>query len=366
MRISENPSRAGFLSDDGLHRPRSSALADILRDPDYFPDRIDPASGLMRFVATSRGVLDHSSFLDGRSALGVTAFVAPIEEVAALAPAAADPVRWIFHTAFCGSTLLSRMCGVPGKVLCLREPQALVDLDSWRTGLGDGDRALYAALASAVVGQMAKARAPGEALLIKPSNWVNGALDDFLAPARGDRAMVLSSDPAAFLVAVLRGGRPRIEYTLRLADHLLQSRPALRDAAVRLLPQTGEPMVRALRLALLAHWAQLCLFAARFRAPGEDLHAARLDYDRLAAEGEDALAFASARLSLGLAPDEIAASVARHRSRHAKNDDGEAEWRGDEAANRAVMDAWGPAVGEALRIVPTLRSANASMIAALA
>lgn len=366
MRTGGTSPGAGFLRQDIPGKARGSALADILRDPDYFPDRIDPASGHIRFVATSRGVLHHSSFLDGRSPLGASAFVARIEDVVALAATDPGPVRWIFHTAFCGSTYLARLCDVRGKVLSLREPQVLVDLDGWRTRIGDGDRALYDAAATAVVSQLGKSRTPGETLLIKPSNWVNGALDDLWRPTRGDRAMVVASGPAEFLVAVLRGGRSRIEYTLRLADHLLVSREALRAAAARLLPATGEPMVRALRLALLAHWAQLCLFAARFRAPDEHLYAARLDYDRLAADGNGALAFVNQRLALALDDAEIAASVARHRDRHAKNDDGEAEWRGNADADRAVISAHGAALEEALRIVPTLRAANQQMIESLA
>lgn len=348
-----------------MDRATRSTLSDILADPAYFPDRIDPASGHMRFVATTRAVLGHSSFLDGRSPLGSSAFVASIEDVVALSPVVETPVRWIFHTAFCGSTLLARMCDVPGRVLCLREPQVLVDLDSWRARIGDGDRALYDAATAAIIGQLGKSRMSQEALLIKPSNWVNGALDDFWRPGRGDRAMVVASDPADFIVAVLRGGRPRIEYTLRLAEHLLESRPVLRAAAARLLPGTGEPMVRALRLALLSHWAQICLFAARFRTPGESLDAARLDYARLATDGEGALAFAADRLALALDEGEIVASVARNRDRHAKNDDGEAEWRGNAEANQAVMEAYGAAINEALRIVPTLRAANHQMLAAL-
>ncbi len=320
----------------------------------------------MRFVATSRGVLNHSSFLDGRTALGTSAFVADIEEVVALTPAAADPVRWIFHTAFCGSTLLARMCDVPGKVLCLREPQVLVDLDSWRSRIGDGESALFSTATAVVIGHLAKLRLADETLLIKPSNWINGALDDFLQPARGDRAMVITSDPAAFLVAVLRGGRPRIEYTLRLADHVLQSRPALREAALRYLPTSGEPMVRALRLALLVHWAQLCLFAARFRAPGETLYAARLDYDRLVEDGNGALAYVSDRLSLDLSAAEVTASVAHNRGRHAKNADGEMEWRGNVEADRAVIGLYGQALKEALTIVPVLRAANLEMVSSLA
>lgn len=365
MRSGEMSSEPALIQAGGAERPVSSALAEILRNPDYFPDRIDPASGRIRFVATSRGVLNHRSFLDGRAPLGVSTFVADIEDVLALAPSGEAAVRWIFHTAFCGSTLLARMCDVPGKVLSLREPQVLVDLDAWRAAIGDGDRTLYEASLSVVRSQFDKVRAPGEALLIKPSNWVNGALDDFWKPDQGDRAMVIASDPASFLVAVLRGGRPRIEYALRLTEHLLASRPVLRAAATRLLPASGEPMIRALRLALFAHWAQICLFAARFRTPDESLDAARLDYARLAADGEGALAFSSERLGLGLTGDQIALSVARHRDRHAKNDDGEAEWRGDAEANRAVMDAYGAAVGEALRIVPILRSNNAAMLEAL-
>ena len=58
MRSGELSSEPAFLRDGGTGRPASSALADILRNPDYFPDRIDPATGRIRFVATSRGVLN--------------------------------------------------------------------------------------------------------------------------------------------------------------------------------------------------------------------------------------------------------------------------------------------------------------------
>jgi len=123
-------------------------MAAFITDPTNFPLRFDFDRGLFNFVKLSRKEFTDAAFLDHR-APGAQAVIAstPIadlknqwaEAIAANGSVSRKPV-YIFHTAFCSSTLISRCLDAPGRILALKEPALLVDISSARRFGGARDQ----------------------------------------------------------------------------------------------------------------------------------------------------------------------------------------------------------------------------------
>ena len=309
-------------------------LADLVVDPARLLHRIDAGAGRLTFLPVTRAALEGASFHDGRTEI---ASGAPIERMAedATWPTPAAPDRYIFHVSFCGSTLLTRMLECPGKVFALREPHALVDLaDARKAGLG-GQR--LAALTDLVRASLRARWDPDEVVLVKPSNWANNLLSELCAPATSVRPLFVGIGARAFLRAVFRGNRERLEFTLRAVQHLAGPRDTpLLAAAVQ---ASGDPLGRAANLILVALHLQRRAFVQAMAGGGWSAEQV-LDYETIVGDPIAAATTASAALDLGLTAAEIADNVARALARNAKQA-GDFSADGEAGVNDAVEAANG-------------------------
>jgi len=130
------------------------------------------------------------------------------------------PVHFIFHSAFCASTMLVRVLG-SSSYSALSEPQVLNDIvGAIRRGQNgrDAARALDQSLAL-----LSRPRPGTRAVIIKPSNLVNHLARAMLALRPGSRAIFLHAPLHIFLGSVARKGlwcrlwvRELLEYQLDL------------------------------------------------------------------------------------------------------------------------------------------------------
>lgn len=113
------------------------------------------------------------------------------------------PVHFIFHSAFCASTLLTKALG-SGPVTSLSEPQVLNDMiGALRRGKAGPDvaRALDQALAL-----LSRPSADRPVVVIKPSNLVNHLAQAMLMLRPDSRAVFLHAPLDVFLGSVARKG----------------------------------------------------------------------------------------------------------------------------------------------------------------
>ena len=340
-------------------------FADIFADPAWFPDRIDPGNRLVRLVRTSHHILASSAFLDGRTPLsiaGADPLIVGLDAFIEHAPPA-PPMRWIFHESFCGSTLLARMLTIGGRSLCLREPQILVDLAMWRTTLGEADRTIYQAGVSATLAHLSRRWNPGEVIAIKPTNWINPEIAEFWAPTRGDRAAFVQIPAEDFLIAVLRGGRDRIAYTLRFYERAAESWPAIARIVEATMPAADDVMVRAAYLVVAAHWAQRCLLEAA-RAGSEPGKAIRIDFpDFLTRDAQVAAVVAC--LGLDVSTEQRAFSIAVHLPHHAKQPDRPSPSASESRANDTIRTLHAAAIEAAAAFAKRIEQERGTTVVAL-
>jgi hypothetical protein len=105
---------------------------ELLSSPSFYPLKMDFDNGLLSFVPMSRATYQSSSFLDGRTqAAGSERYDIPAADLlASAADLAPSPNRahYIFHAAFCCSTLLARYLELIPPCFVLKEPLFLTQM----------------------------------------------------------------------------------------------------------------------------------------------------------------------------------------------------------------------------------------------
>ena len=178
-------------------------------DPSWLLHGVDGRRREVSLTLTNRQELSWEPFLDTRwSREGATGAVVPMELFLERQPSGPPPL-FLWHTAFCGSTLLARCLDRRGRCLSLKEPWAVTQLAAAaRVGLV-GEREIGAAWSS-----LGRGFAPGEKVLIKPSNGANTLLADI--GAAGERMVLLNSSLRHFLLSVARPIEARRPYVRHL------------------------------------------------------------------------------------------------------------------------------------------------------
>lgn len=265
------------------------------------------------------------------------------------------PVGWLFHTSFCGSTLLARALHVPPYAVALKEPLVLRRLADARKSAWPLD-----GLVAPTVALLARPWHAGGAIVIKPTHVALGIAADLMAAAPRSRAVVLTSSLEDFLISNLKKPPESHAKIPVLAERALQGT----DLRARLSP------------AALAPPGVLCAAGLQWAAQREHVHAlaarlgARLrmlDASQLYADIPAVAAACAAWLELPAPRDAIAAHARDTAGRNAKEVAASygPEQRGREAASiarqfraelahaRAWLDANVlPAMHEAARAEP--------------
>ncbi|MBT8077419.1 MAG: hypothetical protein KJO31_02535 [Gammaproteobacteria bacterium] len=207
------------------------------------------------FVPTSRKLLDAAAFHDGRTELGNGEEPAIVSIDAAVrwyreTAGREKTQRFIVHGSFCGSTLLARCLGSLENGVSYREPQALIELaDGLRAGgpsIASGIQP--SELSEFVFGQFQKTWHEPQVAIVKPSNWVNGFVSSFLQSSSPARIITMQQKIESYLLANIRGGKPRLRYSLNLLNRVVQESDYHREA-VACVERAGKgDMASVLRL----------------------------------------------------------------------------------------------------------------------
>jgi hypothetical protein len=116
----------------------------------------------------------------------------------------ASPMHFIFHSAYCCSTLLANAFDFEGIASTLKEPVVLNDLVGWRHRGGPPHK-IGEVLDSSLT-LMARPFDPSETVIVKPSNVVNGLATAMLAVRPRARAVLLYAPLPIYLGSVAKKG----------------------------------------------------------------------------------------------------------------------------------------------------------------
>ena len=312
-----------------------------LSDPAWFPVEYDQATDAFRMARLELDDIGRYPFLDRRMSLdwgGATPLAA--DQVPVLAGPAPG---FLFHTAFCGSTVLARALHDPPRAVALKEPRALMLLSHATLGLEPGAMGAIGSTVAAGVRLLARPWSEGGRVLIKPTNAVNRIMPLLLGAAPEGRALLLHGELEAFLYSCCRK-LPEADTRLRwMAQHLL----AGTALAERLeIPPGFQPnFVEACVLT----WAATIEQYADALARDETDRLRSLAREALDADPVRAVGACAEWLGLDAAPDSLRARVAGVFGRDAKHADRDYDAAARARQQREMESAHGEMVKQALR-----------------
>ena len=182
----------------------------VLSSPNWLPHSFDMASGSLQFINIARERLSQPAFLaDAAGEAGIESAAIPVAQMTG-GESEIAPIHFVFHTAFCRSTLLVRALEQPGICSGLSEPGILANLAGAHLA-NARNPAAGASLAqremlTGIVRLLARPWGAGEAVVIKPTNHANVLIPALMDAAPQARAVLLTNALPSFLAAVARKG----------------------------------------------------------------------------------------------------------------------------------------------------------------
>lgn len=178
--------------------------AALLVDPRWLAHRYDPQADAVHAILADRAARSNATFLTDEFLPGAAEPVVLSRRDALAGTADGSDVHFIFHSAYCCSTLLARVLDRPGLASTLKEPVILNDLVGWRHR--GGAPAKIADALDDALRMLARPFEPGEAVIIKPSNVVNALAPAMLAMRAQARAVLLYATLRVYLTSIARKG----------------------------------------------------------------------------------------------------------------------------------------------------------------
>jgi hypothetical protein len=314
--------------------PSRASANDLFLSPSLYPCRLRLRPDRIEFVPMTREGYRAANFLGpdlAERSSGVVTLA--LDELRQLRARAAGPARrcaLIFHTAFCGSTLLSR-CLEALDALVLKEPHILVDVCVVRQALrqGEGWRArasdFVMSLASRTVGSgqhrpmrwaasleelvldlTSRSFEPGQTVVAKLNDACNASMPELAGP----RSLFLHSSLPDFVASVCKSPERRqwIRQRTTAAGALIERCGYTAPAS------GGDPDA----FAAASQWlTYLALFEACVRASGARAPAS-LSTAELLADPAVVLQRVCRHLGCPATAQEIERSLASETQRHAK------------------------------------------------
>lgn len=176
----------------------------VLADPNWLAHRYDERADAIQFIRLGRDGHRAATFITDEHLPADLPRCAIARHYAVdLAPPPA-PVHFVFHSAFCCSTLVAAALDVEGHATTLKEPVILNDIVGFRRR-GAQPRDVAERLDHALR-LLARPFAAGEAVVIKPSNIFNGLIPLALTMRPDARALLLHAPLPLFLASVAKKG----------------------------------------------------------------------------------------------------------------------------------------------------------------
>lgn len=253
-----------------------SNIDEVVRDPAWLAHRYDPGHDAFHFRFTPREIHRSVTFITEELLPPAGDPIILRRRDAMAAQRAEAPLHFIFHSAYCCSTMLARAFDLEGFAIGLKEPVLLNDLVGWRR------RGAPPQQVAQVLGDsldlLARPFSPGEAVVLKPSNVVNGLAEAMLAMRPKARALFLYAPLPTYLRSIARKDMWGRLWVRELLIGLLKD--GLIDLGFSDEQYLGLTDLQVAAVGWLAQHALFARLVARF---GRD-RVATLDSQRLLAE----------------------------------------------------------------------------------
>lgn len=209
------------------------SVTGIVKNPNWYLHGINLDDASLSFVKTDEHALSACSFLDQRfNVNGLPSVSIKLIDLMGLLDLidSATPI-FVFHTAFCCSTLIARCLDFDSANVSLKEPAVLMALANYQR-VGHpllGNPAQANAIYSLVTKLLFRKFDVGQTVLVKPTNTVNNIILPMMATDPQSKALLLHSDLESFLISILKKGEEGRGFARHLFTIFLMDSPEARQ-----------------------------------------------------------------------------------------------------------------------------------------
>jgi len=175
---------------------------EILGDASYLAHRYDEANDAFRFLSVPRDVHRQCTFITDEHLPNIEQFKAISNSDLAGASPATAPVHFIFHSAYCCSTMLARAFDIEGVSMGLKEPVVLNDMIGWRRRGADPVKQKQVMEQSLTL--LSRPFGEDRTVIIKPSNICNPLAIEMLRMRPEAKALLLYAPIEGFLKSIAK------------------------------------------------------------------------------------------------------------------------------------------------------------------
>ena len=176
--------------------------AEIIGDADHLAHRYDEVADAFRFVHVPRDVHRGCTFITDEHLPDVDKYELISRANLAQVPVRTAPVHFIFHSAYCCSTMMARAFDIPGVSMGLKEPVVLNDMIGWRRR--GADRQKLAAVLDTSLDLLARPMGDDQAVIVKPSNICTPLAIPALKLRPESRALLLYAPLESYLQSIAK------------------------------------------------------------------------------------------------------------------------------------------------------------------
>jgi len=170
-----------------------------------WPHRFDESAARIRFVPVPRALHARCTFItDEHLPSGLSVNSLPLSEIRETLSEPTSPRHFVFHSAYCCSTMVARAFDMPGRAMGLKEPQILNDLLGWRRRGAEDDQ--VRAVLRTSLNLLSRPFEEGEVSVIKPSNIANPLAKAMLELSPDAKALLLYAPIESYLQSIAKKG----------------------------------------------------------------------------------------------------------------------------------------------------------------
>ena len=180
----------------------SRNLAEVIGDASYLAHRYDEMADAFRFLPVPRDVHRQCTFITDEHLPDIENYsLHRRSELQAHDPETA-PVHFIFHSAYCCSTMMARTFDIEGVSMGLKEPVVLNDMIGWRRR--GADPAKWKQVLDQSLNLLGRPFSDDKAVIIKPSNICTPLAIPMLMSRPEAKALLLYAPIESFLRSIAK------------------------------------------------------------------------------------------------------------------------------------------------------------------
>ncbi len=274
---------------------------EILGDASYLAHRYDEVGDAFRFLSVPRDVHRQCTFITDEHLPNVDQYKAIARSTLPDAFSDSVPVHFIFHSAYCCSTMLARAFDIEGVSMGLKEPVVLNDMIGWRRRGAKPGKQQHVIEQSLTL--LSRPFGEDRAVIIKPSNICNPLAIEMLRLRPEAKALLLYAPIEGFLKSI---AKKEMWGRIWVRDVLIGT---LKDGyAIGGFSQDELLQLTDLQVAAIGWLSQHALFAKIIEEIGPD-RVKTLDNDTFLARSPETITALSELYQLDLSDAQIEAVV---------------------------------------------------------